>query len=149
VHAIGEGLLRAEIQQPSDVTFRLYDWGRLGVDGQPRPLHVAEALECTDFARGPVEPVEPAVLQVGEHRIEELVRCPYFEIRRHVTRRAFTLRAEDHCRVLMMLHGHAHWQCGGEDREFPHGRTLLVPAAAPDVHIRPQHEIHLLEAFVP
>ncbi|HUG90564.1 MAG TPA: type I phosphomannose isomerase catalytic subunit [Planctomycetaceae bacterium] len=149
VHAIGEGLLLAEIQQPSDVTFRLYDWGRVDADGQPRPLHVEEALECTDFARGPIDPVEPALLQVGDHRIEELVRCPYFELRRHVTRHEFTIPAVDHFRVLMMLHGHARWQCGGDEREFPHGRTVLVPAAAPQVRIVPQSEVHLLEAFVP
>ena len=149
VHAIGEGLLLAEIQQSSDITFRLDDWGRRDADGQPRPLHVEQAFACIDFDRGPVDPVEPALLQVGEHRIEELARCPYFEIRRHVTRREFTIATEDRCRVLMMLEGHARWQCGGAEREFPHGRTLLLPAAADELRITPRGEVQLLEAFVP
>lgn len=50
VHAIGAGVLLAEVQQPSDTTYRLHDWGRVGLDGRPRPLHVYEALESVDFA---------------------------------------------------------------------------------------------------
>jgi mannose-6-phosphate isomerase len=57
VHAIGEGVVVAEIQQSSDLTFRLSDWGRMGSDGRPRALHVAESLACIDFARGPLAPV--------------------------------------------------------------------------------------------
>ena len=53
------GLLVAEIQQSSDVTYRLFDWNRLGPDGQPRPLHVDEGLDAVDFSRGPVEPQRP------------------------------------------------------------------------------------------
>ncbi|MFM9959940.1 MAG: type I phosphomannose isomerase catalytic subunit [Planctomycetaceae bacterium] len=59
VHAIGEGILLAEVQQSSDLTFRLHDWGRLGADGQPRPLHIEESLVCIDFDRGPVDPIIP------------------------------------------------------------------------------------------
>ena len=49
LHAIGAGLLIFEIQQNSDTTYRVFDWNRLGLDGQPRPLHVAESLRCIDF----------------------------------------------------------------------------------------------------
>ena len=49
VHAIAEGILLAEVQQSSDLTFRLYDWGRLGADGQPRELHIEESFRCIDF----------------------------------------------------------------------------------------------------
>ena len=57
VHALGAGLLVAEIQQSSDTTFRLFDWNRVGPDGQPRPLHVAQALAAIDFQAGPIRPV--------------------------------------------------------------------------------------------
>ena len=60
VHAIGAGVLLAEIQQTSDATFRVYDWGRVGPDGKPRPLHIDQALESIDFNRGPVEPIHAA-----------------------------------------------------------------------------------------
>lgn len=50
VHAIGDGALLYEVQQSSDTTFRLYDWGRVGADGRPRELHVAQALQAIDYA---------------------------------------------------------------------------------------------------
>ena len=59
VHAIGGGLLIAEIQQSSDVTYRLFDWNRLGPDGEPRQLHIDEALACIDFNYGPGGPQIP------------------------------------------------------------------------------------------
>ena len=58
VHAIGAGVLLAEIQQTSDATFRVYDWGRVGPDGKPRTLHIEQALESIDFDRGPVKPID-------------------------------------------------------------------------------------------
>ncbi len=59
VHGLGPGLLVAEIQQASDTTYRLYDWGRPGPDGRPRPLHVAQALEVVDFNLGPLAAASP------------------------------------------------------------------------------------------
>ena len=59
VHALGAGLLVAEIQQASDTTFRLFDWNRVGADGQPRPLHVAAALDAIDYDLGPVDARPP------------------------------------------------------------------------------------------
>src|SRR5262249_33622319 len=59
VHALGAGLLIAEIQQASDTTYRLFDWNRRDRDGQQRQLHIAESLATIDFARGPVGPQRP------------------------------------------------------------------------------------------
>ncbi len=56
VHAIGAGVVLAEFQQMSDATFRLHDWNRVGLDGKPRQLHIAESLESIDFGAGPVSP---------------------------------------------------------------------------------------------
>lgn len=53
VHALGRGVVVAEIQQNSDTVYRVYDWGRLGADGKPRELHVAKALDVIDFTRAP------------------------------------------------------------------------------------------------
>ena len=68
VHAIGEDVLIYEVQQSSNTTYRLYDWGRVGKDGKPRQLHVAESLKSIDFA-----------LPVPEAR--EAVACPFFNFR--------------------------------------------------------------------
>ena len=68
VHAIGEDVLVYEVQQSSNTTYRLYDWGRVGADGKPRPLHVAESLKSIDFTLPEPEP-----------RSE--VMCPFFSFR--------------------------------------------------------------------
>ena len=59
VHAVGGGVLLAEVQQSSDATFRLFDWNRLGTDGHPRALHRHEALASIRWPAGPVGPVAP------------------------------------------------------------------------------------------
>ena len=79
VHALGEGVLLAEVQQSSDITYRLHDWNRLGPDGRPRPLHIEASLECTDFSRGPVDPQVPQPLPPwGPIARERLVHADYF-----------------------------------------------------------------------
>ena len=60
VHAVGGGVLMAEVQQTSDATFRLFDWGRRDAQGKARQLHVEEALACTHWDGGPVRPVPAA-----------------------------------------------------------------------------------------
>ena len=75
IHAIGAGCFVAEIQQTSDVTYRIYDYGRLGLDGKPRELHTALALDAIDF-----EVRDDYRLRYTHHKDEEkiLVKCPYF-----------------------------------------------------------------------
>jgi mannose-6-phosphate isomerase len=73
IHAIGAGLLIYEIQQNSDTTYRVFDWNRLGLDGQPRQLHVAESLASIDF--NDFEPTLQSANSGGP-----LVRCPFFQV---------------------------------------------------------------------
>lgn len=75
VHALGAGLLVAEIQQSSDTTYRLYDYDRPGLDGKPRELHIEQALACASYAPPPA----PSRLRAPEpNRWEPLVTSPYF-----------------------------------------------------------------------
>jgi len=68
VHAVGAATKLYEVQQPSDTTFRLFDWGRVGEDGKPRELHVAKALAAIDYTLPPPQKVKA-------------VECPYFSFR--------------------------------------------------------------------
>ena len=62
VHSLGGGVVVFEVQENSDVTFRLYDWDRVDArTGQPRALQVDQAMACIDFAQGAVGPVTPVV----------------------------------------------------------------------------------------
>jgi len=83
VHALLAGAVVAEIQQNADTTYRVYDWGRLGADGLPRPLHTEKALEVINFAQ--VEPglVKPKMLHRGKGiTCARLVHCPQFTVER-------------------------------------------------------------------
>ncbi len=73
IHAIGAGLLIYEIQQNSDTTYRVFDWNRRGLDGQPRQLHVEESLASIDF-----DDFEPTLQSA--HSGAPLVRCPFFQV---------------------------------------------------------------------
>jgi mannose-6-phosphate isomerase len=156
VHAIGEGVVLAEIQQASDVTFRIDDWGRLGADGKPRALHRAEALECIDFARGPVSPVKPRAHADDDQDIEELVSCPYFEMRRRKISTDWRLPEDERFRILMPLAGHVEVQHGLWRHRFQLGDTLLIPACLESVSVWPAaaegsrdaDSCSLLEVFV-
>lgn len=149
VHAIGEGIVLAEIQQSSDLTFRLFDWGRLGSDGKPRPLHIAESMQCIDFHRGPVDPVVPQLIPSDGGSVEELVRSDYFVIRRHCCAEPFSIPSDDRFHIFMMLSGNAEFLCGDDRRTAERGKTLLMPANASDLRIVPEGEIILLETFLP
>jgi len=71
VHAIGKGILLAEVQQTSDITYRIYDWNRTGLDGRPRPLHTEQAREAIRYDLRPE--------RIQSSRLE----TPYFTVERH------------------------------------------------------------------
>jgi mannose-6-phosphate isomerase len=82
VHAIDAGVVLVEIQQNSDTTYRVYDWGRVGLDGKPRQLHVKESLACIDFRDYEPEKQEPKLETKGINGLYRLVECEYFHVHR-------------------------------------------------------------------
>ncbi|TVR44634.1 MAG: mannose-6-phosphate isomerase [Planctomycetota bacterium] len=81
VHAIGAGCLILEVQQNCDITFRVDDWGRLGLDGKPRPLHQAESLRTIDFSQGQYGAVRSSPQDHSQGgSIRPLVACDYFQV---------------------------------------------------------------------
>lgn len=149
VHAIGPGILLAEVQQQSNLTFRLHDWGRVDANGQPREIHVEQSIECTDFARGPVSPATPVTLCDQNHVFEELVRCDHFVIRRHRALERFMIAMFDHFRILMFLEGNAVVKTGGGKVSARLGTTILIPAESDSVEIIPNGRVQLLEILCP
>lgn len=149
VHAIGEGILLAEVQQSSDLTFRLHDWGRVGADGKPREIHIEQSLDCTDYSRGPLGPVTPAVLESNGALVEELVRCPYFGIERHTSSEPRAVQTEGRFRIVMMLSGEVDYRSGEFQGVLSAGTTILIPAACPRVELIPREQATWLEIDKP
>ena len=82
MHAIDAGVVLVEIQQNSDTTYRVYDWGRVGLDGKPRQLHVKESLACIDFQDFEPAKQQPKAETKGSNGFSPLVECEYFHVHR-------------------------------------------------------------------
>jgi mannose-6-phosphate isomerase len=147
VHALGAGLLVAEIQQASDTTFRLFDWNRVDRDGRPRALHVREALEVIDFNRGPVQPVAPAT--TGFTYVERLVTCDKFILDRWRLESPERLAVEKRFHILAAIEGVTRVSAEDSSSELRRGDTILVPACVNSVHVEPQGRAILLDAYLP
>ncbi len=129
IHAIGAGVVLAEIQQMSDATFRVHDWGRVGPDGRARTLHPAEALTCTDFERGPVHPITTRPEPIPGGTRERLVSCPFFALERLRLRGPSAVGHDDRFSILLGLGGQADVIARGEPTRLRFGQTLLLPAS--------------------
>ena len=130
VHAIGAGLVIFEIQQNSDTTFRVFDWNRVGLDGKPRDLHVAESLQSIDFAD--VEPslVDGASSTSGAFGIRQLVRHPLFNADLlHAEMQDVMAFDEARLRVIAVVNGHIHITGGGVTGAFAAGEFAVLPAS--------------------
>jgi len=138
VHAIGAGVVLAEIQQMSDATFRVHDWGRVGPDGSPRTLHPAEALESTDFEAGPVDPVVATPEPVAGGTRERLASCPFFALERLRLTGASRVGTDDRFTILVNLGGSADVLSRGGSTPLEFGRTVLLPAAIGSCEVVPR-----------
>lgn len=147
VHALGAGIVLFEVQQTSDVTFRLFDWNRLDArTGQPRPLHLEQSLQCIDFAAGPCRPIAPVVESEAPLRRERLVECPYFRLSRLECGRPFEVAGSGSCRILVGIAGVAAVEHAGKSWPIRGGEVLLLPAALDSCWCRPEGEpVTLLE----
>lgn len=125
LHAIGEGNVIVEVQQNSDTTYRVFDWNRTGLDGQPRKLHIEESLVSTDFAD-----FEPDVVRVDEGVLAE---CPYFRVEKLRLDAAIPANGNGRFAIYYVLSGSA--SCSGVT--FQPGDFFLVPAVAEGAQVEP------------
>jgi mannose-6-phosphate isomerase len=130
VHAIGGGLLVAEIQQSSDVTYRLHDWDRVGPDGKPRQLHVEAGLEAvTRF--GPVAPARPE--PTADPAVRRLVACDHFlldEVRPDASGGRWQAGGDDTCHFLAVIAGRVEFDGRWQLPALGPGACAILPAAA-------------------
>lgn len=125
IHAIDAGNLILEIQQNSDTTYRVYDWGRVGLDGRARELHVEPSLASIDF-----EDIEPEAVEPVEGDLL-LAECAEFVIRKFqmTAEREISFNANEQPRLLHVVSGKMRIEAGGESWEAVRGENALLPYA--------------------
>jgi mannose-6-phosphate isomerase len=124
IHAIGAGNLIVEVQQNSDTTYRVFDWNRLGLDGEPRALHVEESLASIDFA--------DAHPQFASPDGDTLIECPFFRVEKWALEAP---RSEDGPGFAIFTVVAGSVEC--DDHRFARGAFFLLPANAKNRELRP------------
>jgi mannose-6-phosphate isomerase len=149
VHSLG-GVVVFEVQQNSDVTFRLYDWDRVDArTGRPRALHIDQAFACMDFARGAVGPVAPVVESTTPVLRERLFQCEHFWLWRLQGEAPFTVGASRTPRLLVCIGGEGQLEHSGASYAVAKGDVLLLPAVVGSCVYRPSGAVNLLEIALP
>ncbi|HNV81183.1 MAG: type I phosphomannose isomerase catalytic subunit [Tenuifilaceae bacterium] len=147
VHAIGKGVTLIEIQQTSDITYRIYDWDRVDEKGKSRELHTKLAVEAIDFSVTP----ETKVNKKCEINVSnEIVHSPFFKtnhlsINRSMNRDFFKL---DSFVVYFCSEGKVSLETSShEDFTLSKGELALVPAALENITLTPMNEAKILEIY--
>lgn len=129
LHAIGEGILIAEVQQNSNTTYRVSDYGRLGADGKPRPLHIEKALDVTECKRPSVPFGKVGVSKnCGSGSVKRLACCEYFTADLLELDGAVNLWEENSFISVLVLEGEMELSWQEEKLELKKGSSLFIPA---------------------
>jgi len=150
VHTLGGDVVVFEIQQNSDVTFRLYDWDHVDVrTGKPRALQIEQALACIDFAQGVVVPVVPVLEKVKPLLRERLFFCEQFQLWRLSGESPFIVGKAETPRVLVCIEGEGQIEHDGITYVIGKGDVWLLPAIVGACFFTPNSSASLLEIALP
>ena len=146
VHSIGGGILLAEIQQTSDITYRIYDWNRKDNEGQSRELHTALALDAIDFEKKDDYRLH---YEQRENTSSEIASCKYFTtnflpVKGELTKDYSSL---DSFVIYMCVEGSANIQIGNNSESIRKGETVLIPAKTEKLSITTD-SAELLEIYI-
>ncbi len=148
VHASCKGLLIYEVQQPSDLTFRIYDYDRLGLDGNKRELHIDQSLEVIDFS-GHSHTFIPAA--VGNPVVRTLVDGDHFKLVHHTVSGSITHSSGLTCSALTAIKGSGHISATDIELEWAAGDTVLIPprrtTSITTRDVQPGQRLEFLEAL--
>ncbi|WP_440121978.1 type I phosphomannose isomerase catalytic subunit [Tenacibaculum sp. Ill] len=147
VHAIGAGLLIAEIQQTSDITYRIYDWDRKDIDGNYRELHTEKALKTIDFS---AKNTYKTTYSKQENVASQVVTCPYFttNILPVKGKKEVDLSRKDSFIIYMCVEGEVTFFYDSQQEIIRKGETILVPACIDKVEILSEGSSELLETYI-
>lgn len=145
VHAICKGVFLAEVQQASDITYRIYDWDRLGVSGKPRDLHTELALEAIDFSQKNTE----LIYKHKSNDVAAICETPYFNTNKIVVDGTLTrdLSDKDSFVVYMCVKGDGEVKVNEVSEKISQGESFLIPAVCNNLKIEGEN-FELLEVYI-
>ena len=147
MHAIGAGLLVAEIQQASNTTFRVFDWNRVDDQGNSRELHIDQALAATHFGRGPVNPLSAQACE--DPAWKTVVNCDQFTMRHGKLTENWTTCGDGKFRIFAVIGGSMSIQNDPAESPLRLGDTTLLPACLGSTEIRVEQDgVELLEIMI-
>jgi mannose-6-phosphate isomerase len=149
VHTLADVVV-FEVQENSDVTFRLYDWDHVDPrTGEPRPLQVEQAMACIDLDQVEIGPVKPALEATAPATRERLFHTPQFTVWRVGGTSPFTVGAPETPRVLVSIAGDGVLDHGETSYPFGRGDVVLLPAEVGSCSYRPRGAVSVLEVALP
>ncbi|MBI1750540.1 MAG: class I mannose-6-phosphate isomerase [Acidobacteria bacterium] len=150
VHTIGPGLTLCEIQENSDLTYRVYDYNRKDAAGKARPLHIEKALAVTNFGEQVGGKLAPCATGRGALTETFLAACRYFATERwDFSTRIGAVTSRDRFELFIFLEGNGHLECGSERLEYGPAQAWLLPAALGAFQLAPAGRTALLRTYVP
>ncbi|MDI1314747.1 MAG: hypothetical protein PSV43_21465, partial [Prosthecobacter sp.] len=149
VHSLADVIV-FEIQENSDVTFRLYDWNHVDAKtGKPRALQVDAAMACINFSQGELKPVVPVLEEALPVRREQLFACAHFDLWRLSGNEPFMVGLAGTTRVLVCIDGEAELEHAWTDYTLRKGDVMLLPAEVGACVCQPSAAVVLLEISLP
>jgi len=153
VHALTPGIVVAEVQQNSDITYRLYDYNRLGLDGKPRPLHVEDALVVSDFEEKiQKHAIAGLTIKKGENELTYSICNSHFAIIKYKLASSHAEESNPAAfSIFTCVEGNAIIETSSMTVEIPTGCSVFIPAGMGEYRIIPQkgENVVLLKSFVP
>lgn len=149
-HALGAGIVVCEIQEYSDLTYRVFDFNRVDSSGKQRELHIEKAMEVTRFGEPPPGKLAPVILHSLEPGKSLLAACPYFATERWECHKATSVESDpSHFQLLIFLEGSGSFFNAECAFDYRIGETWLLPASLPVMTLKPEIRTVLLRVFVP
>lgn len=149
-HTICPGVVLCEIQQQSDITYRVFDYNRVGADGKPRELHIRQALEVMRFGQQTGGLCDALRIPRGAVTETLYAACRYFATERWEFRERITeATSPEHFDLLIFLEGRGRVEFGEKAEPFAPAEVWLFPAALGTYHLEPDSHTTLLRAYVP
>ena len=149
-HAIGPGMVLCEVQEYSDLTYRVYDFGRVDAAGKARELHIEKALEVTNFTATRGGKILPLPLHSPDAKKQLLAACEFFATERWDCHRTTLIESDpERFQLLVILEGHGRLHDTDISFDYKTGEAWFIPASLPVTTLQPLSATSLLRIYVP